>query len=66
MHKILEKLSNAVLMGGGLGLILPFTIYVSAQLFQNESQPCSQLELFHFFNTSVSVITMVEMENRSV
>lgn len=42
MHKILEKLSNAVLMSGCLGLILPFII-CACTAFSKWVQPCSQL-----------------------
>lgn len=65
MHKMLEKLRNAVLIGGGLGLILPFIIYTCAA-FSKLIPVCSQLLLFHFFNTSVFIIIVVETENSSV
>lgn len=63
MDKILEKLSNAVLISSGLGLILPFIIY-ACTAFSKWVPICPQLLLFHFFNTSVFIV--VGTENRQI
>lgn len=65
MHKILEKLRNAVLIGGSLGLILTFIIS-TCTAFSKLIPVRSQLLLFHFLNTSGFIITVVETENSSV
>lgn len=63
-HKILEKLSDADLTAGGLGLILSFIIY-ACTVYPKWVPICSQLPLFYFFNTSAFItVAMVKRENR--
>lgn len=63
MHKILEKLSDAALIVGGLGPILSSIIH-ACRSYSKRVPICSWLLQFHFFNTSAFIpIIMVETEN---